>query len=31
VKMWHVMRHTRLRKHTNNDPEKPANFRHTPL
>jgi hypothetical protein len=31
VEMWHVMRCARLRKHANNDPEKPADFRHTPL
>jgi hypothetical protein len=31
VKMGHVMRCARLCKHANTDPEKPANFRHTPL
>src|SRR5260370_31373902 len=29
--MWHVMRCARLSKHTNDNPEKPADFRHTPL
>src|ERR1700691_2235222 len=31
VEMWHVMRCARLSKHANNDPEKPADFRHALL